>query len=265
MGRLRAILSLGFMVVFTLVLLPVQLAALRWSVPDPRAIPRLYHRVAARLLGMKIAVGGEAPRGGPLLIVANHASWLDIVVLGSLLPASFVARADMAGWPGVGLLARMQRSVFVDRTRRGQSGRQISDIASRLCAGDVVVLFPEGTTSDGNRVLSFNSSLFGAAREAVGTGRLERLSIQPVAIAYVRLNGIPMGRAMRRHAAWVGDEDLAPHLMARLAGGVIEVAVHFGAPVAFTVESDRKAVARALEEDVRGNFVRMAWGEAGQG
>jgi lyso-ornithine lipid O-acyltransferase len=254
MGRLRAILSLGFMVVFTLILLPVQLAALRWSVPDPRAIPRLYHRVAARLLGMKIAVGGEAPRGGPLLIVANHASWLDIVVLWSLLPVSCV-----------GLLARMQRSVFVDRTRRGQSGRQISDIASRLGAGDVVVLFPEGTTSDGNRVLPFNTSLFGAAREAVGTGRLERLSIQPVAIAYVRLNGIPMGRAMRRHAAWVGDEDLAPHLMARLAGGVIEVAVHFGAPVAFTVESDRKAVARALEEDVRGNFVRMAWGEAGQG
>lgn len=255
----RAWLSIGLVALATLLMLPFQLAAIRWGVPDPGIVPRWHHRLSARLLGLRITVEGRPPSGGPLLVVSNHASWIDIVVLGALVRGRFVARADMAGWPGVGHLARLSRTIFVDRERRGTTADQSASIAARLAAGDIVVLFPEGTTSDGNGVLGFNTSLFGAARKAVALG-VSELPIQPVTIAYTRLHGIPMGRGQRRHAAWIGDEDLAPHLMARLKGGAVDVSVSFGEPVAFTAASDRKAVARALEAEIRERFIKTAWG-----
>ena len=111
-------------------------------------------------------VVGEPVRGRAVLFVSNHVSWADIVVIGSIAPVAFVAKREVADWPLVGITARMQRTVFVDRARRHQTGDAIGEIVERLAAGTSVVLFAEGTSSDGNRVLPFRSALVGAVKEA---------------------------------------------------------------------------------------------------
>ena len=253
MRVLRSALAILIVVVFTLVLWPVQVMAVRRGSVDPTCIPRWFHRMAARLLGLRIKLVGAPIAEGPCLVVANHVSWLDIVVLGALVEGRFVAKKDMAAWPGIGLLARWQRTVFVDRTNRRQAGQQASEIAAALVAGDKVILFPEGTTSDGNLMLPFNASLFASVREAAR--QLGELCVQPVAIVYTNIHGIPMGRTLRGKAAWIGDQDLVPHLLACLRTGALDVEVVVGQPATVTADVDRKALSRSMEAEVRSMFV----------
>ncbi|TIU87378.1 MAG: 1-acyl-sn-glycerol-3-phosphate acyltransferase, partial [Mesorhizobium sp.] len=117
--------------------------------------------------------------------------------------------------------------------------------------GDAMVLFAEGSTSDGNMILPFKSTLFGAASMAISEGAAEKVFIQPVAIVYTRLHGVPLGRRHRPIAAWIGDEDLMPHLKVLMAEGGLDVEVHFGKPVAFSRGSNRKETARLMESQVR--------------
>ena len=125
--------------------------AIRRNWPLAAKLPWYWQRIACAIVGIRVRVDGE-PAAPPLLIAANHISWLDISVLGSVLPVSFVAKAEVAGWPVVGTLARLQRTVFIDRDppyRRPASATEA--IAARVGRGDVMVLFAEGTTGDGNR------------------------------------------------------------------------------------------------------------------
>ncbi len=229
--------------------IPIQWAALTLKLPLRRHVPMLYHRILLRLLGVRVKLNGAPVRERPLLMLSNHASWLDIPVLGSLTPLFFVAKSEVSAWPVVGLLAKFQRTVFVDRQRRQATGAVNREIAERLHEGDPVVLFAEGTSSDGNRVLPFRSALVGAVREAVGVS--EAVTVQPMAVAYVRLQGLPMGRLHRATAAWFGDMDLAPHLLDVLRHGAIDVEVSFGAPLVLDGAHDRKQVTRDAETMVR--------------
>lgn len=233
----------------TVVGIPAQWLSLKAGLPTRRTIPTLYHRILLRLIGVRVRVRGAPAEGRPLLVLANHASWLDIPVVGSLTPLFFVAKSEVGGWPVIGLLARFQRTVFVDRQRRHATGAVNREIAERLHQGDPVVLFAEGTSSDGNRVLPFRTALVGAVREAFAA--TEAVTVQPLSVAYVRLQGVPMGRSHRAVAAWFGDMDLAPHLLDVLRHGAIDVEVTFGAPVQLDEAHDRKSVTRACEEAVR--------------
>ncbi|MCA8930513.1 MAG: 1-acyl-sn-glycerol-3-phosphate acyltransferase, partial [Alphaproteobacteria bacterium] len=194
---------------FTLPLMPVQWVALRTSRRLAVGLPLFYHRICLRILGMRVERHGEGNGRHPTLFVVNHCSYLDIAVLGSLIGGSFVAKAEVAGWPLFGWLAKLQRTVFVDRQRRVGVSGQRDEIANRLEAGDDLILFPEGTSSDGNRILPFKTALFAVAERRVA-GR--PLVVQPVTIAYVRLDGIPLGHGLRPFFAWYGDMDLGGHL-----------------------------------------------------
>lgn len=184
-------------------------------------------------------------------MVSNHVSWLDIPVLGSLFPLVFVAKHEIAGWPVFGLFAKLQRSVFVDRTRRQKTGAVNAEIAARMAEGEPVVLFGEGTSSDGNRVLPFRSALIGAAHDALESAADGTVAMQPVSIAYTRLDGLPMGRFLRPHVAWYGDMDMPPHLMSLLKRSSVDVVVSFGPAAAFDGSIGRKEATRALESAVR--------------
>lgn len=249
-GWLRLVVGLAIAATVTPPLLLYQLAAMRLG-GRATAAPRLWHRIVIRLLGIRIHRIGSIAAERPLLIASNHVSWSDIVVLGSIADVHFIAKAEMATWPVFGLLAKCQRSVFVDRDQRRRSGAQASEIGARIADGDPMVLFAEGTTGDGNVMLPFKSTLFGAAKAAMTDGGAERVYIQPVAIVYTRLHGMPMGRQHRVHAAWIGDSVLVPHIGALLREGAMDVEVHFGAPIAFTAQSRRKEVAAAAEAEVR--------------
>jgi 1-acyl-sn-glycerol-3-phosphate acyltransferase len=239
----RSAWRLGSYLIFALAITSVQVAFLALSTRLATMLPILYHRVCCRLLDLHIEVRGIVSTAKPTLFVCNHSSYLDISVLGSLVPGSFVAKAEVADWPFFGFLAKLQRTVFVDRQRRTTTRRQRDELARRLDAGDNLILFPEGTSNDGNRTLPFRSALFGVAERKDESGRtLQPLTIQPVSLAYVRLNGMPIGRSLRPYVAWYGDMDLFGHLW-RLAGlGRITVAVEFHPPVTLDQFASRKAL-----------------------
>ena len=251
-GKVWAAFVVVLVMLLTLVLGPVQWFGVRTGLFRGRRLLRFWHRIVTRLLGLRIRVFGGIATGRPLMIAANHVSWADITVLAAVADVSFIAKSEMSGWPVFGWFSRMQRSVYVEREARRKSGEQASKVATRLAEGDVLVLFAEGTTGDGNQLLPFKTTLFGAAPIILSATHHDEMWIQPVAIVYTRLHGVPMGRRHRGLVAWIGDQDLVPHLGSLLREGAIDVEVHFGAPVEFTADSNRKEVARLVEARVRG-------------
>jgi 1-acyl-sn-glycerol-3-phosphate acyltransferase len=195
---LRSAFAIVVWAVATAIGIPLQWIALHLNLPVRRLVPMYYHRLCLWLLGVSVEVRGEPARERPLLFVANHCSWLDILVLSSVTPLVFIAKHEIGRWPLVGMLAKLQRTVFVDRSRRQATDSVNREIAARMAAGDPVVLFGEGTAGDGNLVLPFRSALFGAVRDALGGA--ERGHVQPISIAYTRLHGLPMGRQFRGRA-----------------------------------------------------------------
>lgn len=231
---------------WTAALLPVQAFALAFGMRLARRIPRLYHRGVGAAAGIDVRVLGAPPSPPPTLYVCNHASWADIVVLSRVLDASFVAKAEVASWPLFGLLAKLARSVFVVR-RASRSDRHRDEMRRRLEAGDSLILFPEGTSGDGNRVLPFNSTFFAVARRPVG-GR--PLAVQPVTLAYAAHEGLPMSRRERPWIAWYGDTGLMGHLWRLLGLGRMRVDVWLHEPATLDAHGSRKALARACEATV---------------
>ena len=217
-------------------------------------IPVLFHRLFLRLFSVRVTQSGSPPPPGePALVLSNHVSWLDIVALVSLRPLSFVAKSEIEGWPLIGTLAKLQRTVFIERAKRAATASVNATVGERLVSGDLIVLFAEGTTGDGLRLLPFRSSLVGAARAALSaeTGGLARIRLQPLALAYPRRNGLPVTRAERPEIAWYGDMDLAPHLALFAKRGPIDVHVNWGAPIAFEPATDRKRATAQAEAAVR--------------
>jgi 1-acyl-sn-glycerol-3-phosphate acyltransferase len=249
---LRQIVIVAVFALVTLPLMPIQWLAVALKSPLRRRIPVFYHRFVCWLLGIRVRRVGVPIGARPLLIVANHASWLDISVITAQAPVVFVAKSEIARWPFFGLLAKLQRTVFVERDRRQKTGAVNAEIAQRLAEGDPVLLFGEGTAGDGNRVLPFRTALIGAAGAALASAEdTGEIWIQPLSIAYVSQQGVPLGRYLRPRAAWYGKMSLVPHI-ARIARlGAIDVSVTWGEPVAYNAETDRKALARNLETAIR--------------
>jgi 1-acyl-sn-glycerol-3-phosphate acyltransferase len=247
---LRAVAILAALVPASLLGMAAQGVLLLLRAPAARRLPILYHRLVCALLGVRRTVIGRPASARPLLVVANHISWLDIPVIGAEAPVSFVARHEVAGWPVIGWFAKLQRSVFVNRTRRTDTARVNAEIAGRLRAGDAIVLFAEGTSSDGSRVLPFRSSILGAAREALREGA-GTVWVQPLAIVYTHSHGLPLDRRLRPRIAWYGAMDLGPHLWGLLKSGRIDVTLVWGEPVGFGPGAERKAVTQGLEGAVR--------------
>ncbi len=202
LGRVRAVAILTMFLISVAIFIPTQALLLLVRAPWARAWPHRYMQFLTGLLGIKINVHGEMVRGGPVLIAANHVSYLDILVLSALGEIAFIAKTQVGGWPIFGQGARVMRTIFVDRDRRQRAMHDRNQIQDRLRAGDALVLFPEGTSTDGNGVAPFKSSLLSVAeidlsdREAK-MGRPYRARVQPVSLAYTRLNGLPMGRRNR--------------------------------------------------------------------
>ena len=224
---------------YTVILLPLQTAVLALDLRFARWLPLFFHRQWCRIFGIHVHVHGQISPHRPTLFVANHVSYLDIIVLSSILDASFIAKSEIADWPILGLLARLQRTIFIER-RSPRAANQRDAISERLSAGDNLILFPEGTSNDGQRVLPFKSALFSVA-ERRGDG--EPLTIQPVSLAYTRLDGIPLNRVLRPHYAWFGDMTLMPHLFEMLGIGRVTVEVTFHDPVVGDRFETRKSMA----------------------
>src|SRR4249920_420803 len=245
----RALFIAAFFFTMTPLLISVQWALGKLGLPGWGFIASNYYRVLCSLLRIRVRVQGVPMRDRAVLYVSNHVSWADILVIGSVAPVAFVAKREVASWPLVGITAKIQRTVFVDRTRRHQAAEAVADIVKRLKDGVSVVLFAEGTSSDGNRVLPFRSALLGAVEEA--SAHAGNILIQPMSISYTGLHGIPMGRQHRPLVAWYGDLDFLPHIKAFIEHSAVDAVVSYGEAVPVDIAADRKAMSKRLENSVR--------------
>ncbi|MFO0989934.1 MAG: lysophospholipid acyltransferase family protein [Alphaproteobacteria bacterium] len=238
----RLLLYVGW--IFTMI--PVQAVALLLSARLAERIPLLVHRVVVWILDAKVTVKGEQVKEGAVLFVCNHASYADISLIGAHIRGSFVAKAEVAKWPLFGICAKLSRTVFVDRRAR-YARQQAEEMKRRFERGDRLILFPEGTSSDGNRVLPFRSSLFATAEIEIDG---KPVAVQPVSLAYTRLDGIPMGRHLRPFFAWYGDMEMFSHLWGIVGVGRSTVVLEFHKPVTIRDFPSRKALAAYCQSAV---------------
>jgi 1-acyl-sn-glycerol-3-phosphate acyltransferase len=216
------------------------------------AFPQFFWARFAAALGLEVRVVGQLASqvtGRPVIFVSNHSSWVDVPVVGGVLPAAFVAKGDIEGWPVVRTIARLGRTVFVSR-QRGSTARERDAMLEVLARGDNLILFPEGTSSDGSRVLPFRSSFFAVAEGRGIADPSRRPLIQPVSVVYDRLNGLPAGRSSRPVFAWYGDMDLASHFWRMTQHLDMRVTVLLHAPLEPTAFPDRKSLAQAVWQTV---------------
>jgi lyso-ornithine lipid O-acyltransferase len=247
-------LGLPFLAFATALAIPFHLFCMFAWKPGARKIARMWHRLSLLVVGVKVHVAGSPPAARPVLIVSNHVSWSDILVLGSIMELCFVAKSEVRNWAGINALAWLQRTVFIDRNRSSSTAHQADSIAARLIAGDAMVLFAEGTTGDGHRVGPFKSALFGAAQAALRESGISHVTIQPVALGYTRLHGLPLGRLHQGKAAWPGEVTLGPHLLGFLVDGAYDVEVVFCEPIEFRPSSNRKEVAAQSRDAIRAAY-----------
>ena len=211
--QLRVIRRLALIVVWTLACFPVQFVLLVLPGRLNAWFARVYWSGICRILGVRIRVIGEPAErlgeGRPVVYTSAHSSWLDVPVLGATLDANFIAKEEVGKWPVISWIARLGRTVYV-RRKRTSTVRERDEMRLRLAAGDNLILFPEGTTSDGSRILPFRSAFLSIAEVPVlADGRTA--IVQPVSLVYDQLAGLPTGRSTRSIFAWVGDQDLASH------------------------------------------------------
>jgi 1-acyl-sn-glycerol-3-phosphate acyltransferase len=201
---------------------------------------RIFHWWSAALmpvLGVRVDWQGPAP-AAPFLLVSNHVSYLDIMVLGSRLPATFIAKAEVARWPVVGHLCKIVDTIFVDRSRKGDLPRVLEHARAELERGRGIVFFPEGTTSSGDGLLPFRASLLDLP---ASLGK----PVWAAAIRYQTLDGEPPARD---GVCWWGEAPFAPHLWRVLGLRGIRATVRVAAePIAGT---DRKELAALLQQAV---------------
>jgi 1-acyl-sn-glycerol-3-phosphate acyltransferase len=257
MARLRAGALIAVFLAMTLPCMLWQVLLLKLAPGAARRFPQSYHRRVAALFGLRLKIVGRPVTGEGVLLLANHSSWLDIILFSAVTPLSFIAKAEIARWPFFDTLARLQRTIFVERERRAQTGQVAEEIGARLAAGDCLVLFPEGTSHDGNSVLPFKSALLGAAEAVRADGR--HVTVQPVSAAFVGCQGMPMGREMRPFFTWFGDMEMVPHLWEALKAGPLDVTVEFHPPATLD-QMSRKELAIRARDQVQAGLARALAG-----
>ncbi|MEJ0063029.1 MAG: lysophospholipid acyltransferase family protein [Alphaproteobacteria bacterium] len=218
---------------------------------------RFFHDTVRRILGIRVIQRGEVSDKAPTLFVANHTSYLDIPVLGSIVTGSFIAKAEIEGWPVLGALCKLQRTLFIQRSVTQVAGQR-DVMRARLEEGQNLMLFAEGTSTDGCHVLPFRSSLFATVQKPLPDGK--PIYIQPVSITAVGLDGLPMGRTLRPLYAWYGNMTMGGHGWPMLKLGRMAVIVEFHPTVANTDFKDRKQLAEHCTRMVRSGVERALAG-----
>ncbi|MDP2408059.1 MAG: lysophospholipid acyltransferase family protein [Hydrogenophaga sp.] len=202
---------------------------------------REWSRQMLRILGAELVVRGTPPAHGPVLLVANHVSWLDILVMNAAQPARFISKADVKHWPVLGALITGVGTLYIERENRRDAMRVVHQMVERLRAHDSIAVFPEGTTGDGRALLPFHANLFQAAISA-------NAPVLPVALAFV-----DAASGQRSDAPlFIGDTTLLASLWSTLRASGLQAVVYYGEPQ-FCQGRDR----RAWAQDVRAEVAQM--------
>lgn len=204
---------------------------------EPQSIVRRFHWGVCLILGLKVEFRGEMSEYKPTLFVGNHVSYLDIFVLGQKIPGFFVAKSEVASWPVLNKFARLQNTLFIER-RASAARKQLDELRGHLVNGTNLILFPEGTSTNGVEVKPFKSSLFAAADAEQTT-----IKIQPFSVLYTSYDNQAMNQATRDNFAWYDDMPFGSHLVKVLGLRPVSVVVEFHPVVELSEFADRKACA----------------------
>ena len=266
-SSVRAISQLMVILTVTFPTMIVQWIALKFSPFCSRILPLWYHRCICRILGIRIHIDGQIMQDRPVLVVSNHVSWIDIPILSAVAPVSFIAKSEISSWPLISLLAKLQRSLFINRERKTDVGRVSSEMTKRFAYGDILVLFAEGTTSDGNRVRPFRSALMSSAFPKISLDAQNALNenyveptVQTLSLVYTHIHGVPLGREGRKIVAWYGEMNVVNHIWQLLKMGPIDVKISIGRPISIGAYHDRKKLAQSTEQQVRARVVQILYG-----
>lgn len=238
----------------TLVCLPIQILLRR--VAGPRVWEPFctwYHRRAVAAFGVRVIEIGKQTATRPTLFVANHASYLDIELLGSRIDGTFIAMEQVSQWPLFGLLSRLQDSVFIDRQAKSIAAQQ-RQITERFDRGQNLIMFPEGASYTATHLLPFRSSLFAVAKHEVSGSPI---AVQPVSIGFARLDGLPLGRNLRSYYGWYGDAPIDQHIVAAAGLGRLTVVMEWHTPKTLDdFQGSRKALSAYCESCIKAGMAR---------
>jgi len=227
---------------------PIYWTLLKINKPLGFRFGRFYLSSWRKCIGHQLIIKGELSKATPTLFVSNHSSYVDILILGTFVPARFVAKTEVAKWPIMGWLATNQGTIYIDRSRNA-----IADGTEKLIEyldqKESLILFPEGTTSDGCQILPFGSSFFDVAMK-------KNVVVQPITITYAGWDGLPMPHVMRKFCGWFSpDIDMVSHLWSIAQWGTIQVVVDLHPPMNPQAFASRKDLARASFEAVQKGLV----------
>lgn len=253
MNTFGAILKLFFFALLSLVIVALQLLVLVLSKgPAAYYLPQLWHRGVCAIFGITIQIQGRPYTDSQTLYMANHISYLDIPVIGSVIRASFVAKKDVESWPVFGFLSTLQQTQFLDRQRTAIA-RETAQLASRVTKGHSMIIFAEGTSTDGQSVLPFKSSLFSLALGRTGEGKDGNLFIQPLTVRVDLVNGKrPESQDERDIYSWHRDmtTELPDHLWRFALNKGAKITLIFHPAFAAAGYDDRKILAQICHETV---------------
>ena len=199
---------------------------------------RFFFKGLVKIFGIKIKYSGIREEKN-IVYISNHVSYLDVFVLGSMINGLFVAKSEIDSWPLINKICALGKTIFINREDILGIKKQMNSIQNALKTGFNVIIFPEGTSSDGSKVLQFKSSLFGL----MDLNAKEKFKIQPISIFYEKLDGAPIDRKFRPFFAWFGNMELLPHAWKFLGLGLSEVKVNFHKAIKFSKFKNRKEAA----------------------
>jgi 1-acyl-sn-glycerol-3-phosphate acyltransferase len=205
--------------------------------------PKLFHDFCARLVGLKVLVEGQPVRGDHIVYIGNHVSYFDVQAVGGIIEGTFIAKKDIESWPFFGLMGKMGQTIYMSRNP-ADAAREGQMFEERLKEPSPIIIFPEGTSSNGESILPFKSSLFQMFLN-------KNIIIQPFTISIMEVEGkTPVTTAMRDHYAWHGDMDLIPHLWAFVKSKGAVVKITFQNPITIHSFKDRKTLCDACYSSV---------------
>ena len=238
----------------TIILIPFQLFIVLLLKKLIFFIPNFYHKLCCKIFGIKLEIKGNISDFKPTLFVSNHSSYMDIVILSSLFKTSFIAKKEVSRWPFFGILAKLQKTVFIDR-KISSIKKQENLITSPLEKKNNLVIFPEGTSSDGNKVLPFKSSLFNIFDNKYKF----KPRIQTVTIIYKKINGMPLNRNTRKDMTWHSNMELLPNMINLFSKFSIDVEVIFGKEFKPNNKLDRKKLAFFCWQNINNTLINSLY------
>ena len=247
MPLIRLISILLFLVVFIILSIPIQIILNLIGQNFKKIYPLFFYRTIKLITGMVIKYNKSNfnNKKTGVLYISNHVSWFDIICLGTLLNARFIAKKEVSQMGIFGFLANLSNTYFIDTENKIKIIEYNKIIQQKLLDGENFIIFPEGTTSDGNGVINFKSSML----ECV-FGKNEIVCIQPISICYSKINNLPMGIYSRRNIAWVGDTPMVSAMANFLKSGRITVDIIFHNLMTTDKFRDRKELATHCEKEI---------------